>query len=118
MKQLQLKRGTAARWCELNPILAAGEPGFEYDTKKLKIGDGNTAWMDLPYIGGNELCCVTTYSELPSIGDIHCLYKVGDEQSLYQWNATDEKYESLSNGEGFDPSKINLINGGNANGGN
>ena len=118
MATIQLKRGTAARWFELNPILAAGEPGFEYDTKKLKIGDGSTAWMDLPYVGNNELHCVATYSELPSMGDANCLYKVSDEQALYQWNTTDKKYESLSSGGSFDPSKINLINGGNANGGN
>ena len=112
----KLKRGTAARWVELNPILDAGEPGFEYDTKKLKIGDGETAWNDLSYIGNNELYCVTTYLELPSVGDANCIYKVGDEKALYQWNTMEAKYEPLSNGEGFDPSKINLINGGNANG--
>jgi hypothetical protein len=124
MAVLQLKRGTAARWVELNPILAAGEPGFEYDTKKLKIGDGNTAWNDLPYIGSEceytgkdeEVVCVDTYMSLPDVGNADCIYKVGDEKALYQWNATEQRYEPLSNGEGFDPSKINLINGGNANG--
>ena len=88
----KFKRAVAARWVELNPILSAGEPGFEYDTKKLKIGDGKTA------------------------GVVNCIYKVGDEKALYQWNTMEAKYEPLSNGEGFDPSKINLINGGNANG--
>ena len=47
-----LKRGTAARWEELNPILNQGEPGFVYDSNQLKIGDGIRAWKDLPYIGG------------------------------------------------------------------
>ena len=28
----RLKRGTAARWAEVNPILDQGEPGFVYDT--------------------------------------------------------------------------------------
>ena len=117
MAVLMLKRGTAARWVELNPILAAGEPGFEYDTKRLKIGDGNTAWNDLPYIGDEEeVVCTDTYLDLPNVGNANCIYKVGDEKALYQWNATDEKYEPLSNGGDFDPSKINLINGGNANG--
>ena len=49
----QLKRGSAARWTELNPILKQGEPGFEYDTGKLKIGDGFTPWNSLPYINEN-----------------------------------------------------------------
>ena len=33
-----------------NPVLSAGEPGFELDTGKLKIGDGSTYWNDLPYL--------------------------------------------------------------------
>jgi hypothetical protein len=48
----QLKRGSAARWEELNLVLAAGEPGFEVDTNRLKIGNGETPWNELPYIGG------------------------------------------------------------------
>ena len=31
-----LKRGTAARWAEVNPVLLKGEPGFVYDTNQLK----------------------------------------------------------------------------------
>ena len=49
----QLKRGTTARWNDLNPILKQGEPGFELDTNKLKIGDGETAWNELPYLSIN-----------------------------------------------------------------
>lgn len=33
----KLKRGTAARWIEVNPILEAGEPGFVLDENRLKI---------------------------------------------------------------------------------
>ena len=116
MTALKFKRGTAARWIELNPILAVGEPGFEYDTKKLKVGDGTTEWKDLPYVGNNGLHCADTYNELPPVGNANCLYKVGDEKALYQWNTTESKYETVSDGNSFDPSKIILINGGNANG--
>lgn len=114
MATLQLKRGTAARWVELNPVLAAGEPGFEYDTKKLKIGDGATAWNDLPYVGSNDVCFVSEYTKLPEVGDANRLYKVSNEKALYQWNATELKYESLSSGGSFTPSEISLINGGSA----
>lgn len=51
-KILQLKRGTAERWATVNPILAIGEPGFVYDSNKLKIGDGVSTWNELPYIEG------------------------------------------------------------------
>jgi Major tropism determinant N-terminal domain/Phage tail repeat like len=47
-----LKRGTAARWTLVNPVLRQGEPGFETDTGKLKIGDGVSAWTALSYLTG------------------------------------------------------------------
>ena len=121
----QFKRGTQQRWIEVNPILRQGEPGFEYDTGKLKIGDGFTPWTKLPYInssssvtGTEEILTVTTYEELPKVGDLEKLYRVVNNKLLYQWNAMTQSYESLG-GEGggsFDPSSISLINGGNANG--
>ena len=46
---IQHKRGTAANWTSANPILGAGEFGFETDTGKLKLGDGSTAWTALGY---------------------------------------------------------------------
>ena len=45
-----LKRGNAARWEKLNPVLEKGEPGFVLDEGRLKVGDGITAFKDLPYI--------------------------------------------------------------------
>jgi hypothetical protein len=36
----------------MNPVLAAGEMGLETDTKKMKIGDGATAWNSLHYSVG------------------------------------------------------------------
>lgn len=45
----QQRRGTAAQWTSANPILSAGEIGFEIDTNKFKIGDGTTRWVSLVY---------------------------------------------------------------------
>lgn len=47
--RMQMRRGTAAAWTAANPVLADGEHGYENDTKKLKIGDGITAWAALGY---------------------------------------------------------------------
>lgn len=49
----QLKRGNAEAWTRNNPVLKSAEPGYELDTGKLKLGDGVTAWNDLPYFGGS-----------------------------------------------------------------
>ena len=118
----QLKRGTAARWLEVNPVLKQGEPGFEYDTGKLKIGDGFTPWLALPYIndvnvsGQEEMVVVASYSDLPKVGDESKLYRVVEDKLLYQWNLQRNLYESLGSQGSFDPTIITLINGGNANG--
>lgn len=47
--QIKLRRDLAANWTSSNPILGSGEPGFETDTGKLKIGDGSTNWNALGY---------------------------------------------------------------------
>ena len=46
---IQVKRGTASAWTSANTVLTAGEIGFESDTKKMKVGDGSTAWTSLAY---------------------------------------------------------------------
>ena len=46
---VRLRRDTSANWESTNPILKIGEPGLETDTKKLKFGDGVTAWTSLSY---------------------------------------------------------------------
>jgi len=51
----QFKRGLANAWQKVNPILAAGEPGWTLDTHVLKIGDGTTPWNSLNAISGVEI---------------------------------------------------------------
>lgn len=50
--QIQYRRGSASQWATTNPILAIGEPGYETDTGKFKVGNGATAWNSLPYSSG------------------------------------------------------------------
>jgi hypothetical protein len=116
MATLQLKRGTAARWEELNLVLAVGEPGFVIDENRLKIGDGVTAWNDLPYIGESCVVNANTHYDFPSIGRDDVIYKAESEKLLYQWNTTDLKYEVVGKVEiSGDLADIKLIDGGNAN---
>lgn len=57
--RMQQRRGTASQWTTANPILAAGEIGYETDTGEFRVGDGVNAWDDLsPFknivdLGGN-----------------------------------------------------------------
>ena len=47
--RMQQRRGTALQWSTANPILNAGEIGWESDTNQFKIGDGTNHWNDLSY---------------------------------------------------------------------
>ena len=47
--KLQIRRDSASDWTSANPVLSAGEIGYEQDTSKMKVGDGSTAWTSLAY---------------------------------------------------------------------
>jgi hypothetical protein len=47
--KIKSRRGTAAAWTSANPVLLAGEIGIETDTRRMKVGDGATAWTALDY---------------------------------------------------------------------
>ena len=70
--RMQQRRGTAQQWNTANPILAAGEIGFETDTGAFKIGNGSSTWSALKYFtdasGAPEL--LDTLNELAAaLGD-------------------------------------------------
>lgn len=58
--RIQVRRGSATDWSGVNPILAAGELGVETNTRKIKVGDGSTAWNSLSYVA----------ADAPEIGEI------------------------------------------------
>ena len=95
----QFKRGTAKRWLEVNPILRQGEPGFEYDTGKLKLGDGFTPWLSLPYVNEGVVFNAPTRDDFPYRGNSNTIYKAEEEVALYQWNEKTQTYDLLSSGE-------------------
>ena len=47
--RFRMRRGLAATWTSRNEVLLDGEFGLERDTGRVKIGNGTTAWNDLPY---------------------------------------------------------------------
>lgn len=112
---LKFKRGTSSKWAELNIVLEAGQPGFATDENRLKIGDGVTAWNDLPYVGESSVVNAQTHYDFPSIGRSNVIYKAEAEKCIYQWSSTKLKYELIGSTEiSGDLSNIEIIHGGNA----
>lgn len=63
--RFRVRRGLTADWASLNPVLLDSEIGRESDSDpvRIKIGDGVTAWNDLPYFTG-DLTGVLTASDI------------------------------------------------------
>jgi len=57
---INLRKDTAADWTSVDPILYNGEPGYETNTGKVKIGDGINHWSVLPYLTDAAVATETT----------------------------------------------------------
>lgn len=77
-----------------------GEPVYELDTGKLKIGDGLHNYVDLPYIsgggGGVEQVVFSTRYEFPSVGFSNKIYVATDENKSYIFDTTNNHYYPLT----------------------
>lgn len=47
LARIQIRRDSAAAWASANPVLLAGEMGFDTTASRLKTGDGETPWSGL-----------------------------------------------------------------------
>jgi hypothetical protein len=97
-QHILFRRDTAANWVAENPVLLDGEPGYETDTRKLKIGNGVAAWNALPYSAGG--------SSLESLADVTTTGKV-DGSVLYYDQAANRFYLDSN------VTKLTITDGGN-----
>lgn len=61
-RTLRFRRDISSTWLRVNPVLALGEPGYEKDTNRFKIGDGVARWVDLEYFVPGDTSAL--YAEL------------------------------------------------------
>lgn len=98
-QHIQLRRDTAANWAAVNPVLAAGEAGYETDNRQLKIGDGVSQWAALPYVSGGG-------GYLRNLGDVEATQRTNGSVLIYD-AATAKFVADAVN------TKITLTDGGN-----
>lgn len=83
---IRIRRDLAQVWIANNPVLSVGEPGYEIDTRRMKIGDGVSPWSDLAYFSTSdqegELLADHVISETP-----HPIYDDGPSLVLLYENA-------------------------------
>jgi len=93
--RIQLKNDTEAHWDLAKNFIPKQGEVIIYSTddshpfSRLKVGDGNTSVINLPFIGShniNNVILEETYNDLPSIGNSNMLYVVIDTLTVYQWS--------------------------------
>jgi hypothetical protein len=52
--QIQIRRDTTVNWTSNNPVLADGEVAIDTTSKRIKVGDGSTAWTYLGFANDSE----------------------------------------------------------------
>lgn len=96
MTQIKLRRDTSANFASKNPVLGLGEPAYETDTKKLKIGDGTTAYTQLEYFstgGGGSVTDAYTKAETDELLD----EKQNNLKTISPLNISNISSESVKN---------------------
>ena len=97
--KIQIRRGLASEWTSANPILALGEQGLETDTRKVKFGDGITAWNSLPYsvdksqIGLGNVDNTSDVNKPISSATQSALNLKADASSVYTKTESDSNFE-------------------------
>lgn len=85
---IQFKRQHSSIWAARNPTLANGEPGFETDTNKLKIGDGISPWATLDYIAPDQGDGVVFTTDIETVSNAMIAegaidnYRVADDAAI------------------------------------
>ena len=80
MTTITFRRDTSANWTSVNPIPAQGEPCYETDTGKLKIGNGSDNYVTLPYVSdGGGSSGTTDYTQLENKPQINSVELTGNK---------------------------------------
>lgn len=80
MTVIKFRRDTSANWTSINPIPAQGEPCYETDTGKLKIGNGSDTYTALPYVSDDGGTAGTTdYTQLENKPQINSVELTGNK---------------------------------------
>lgn len=98
LTRIKVRRDTAANWAAENPVLADGEPGALVEAgqpSRLKLGDGVTAWADLPFLldeetGSANYTALGSYAVAPTTGPLVEIGNTGSQSTFH-----------LTTGEGF-----------------
>ena len=103
--KIKIRNDNSATWTATNPTLSKGEIGVEiddvvdvlHDTKKMKIGDGVTAWNDLGYFTPADDDEFYTLLETETVNDDADYVVIYDSSTNTYKNMTRKHFLKLDN---------------------
>lgn len=87
MYTFEFRRGRQSEWTAANPVLHSGEPGFEEDTGRFKMGNGIDSWNDLEYFVPGDSPSTGSFSAHINSDLPHPVYDDGAAFTLLYENA-------------------------------
>lgn len=88
LTRIVLRNDSTTAWANANTKLLKGEVGIEFDVSglpKIKIGDGEKTWNELPYFGGEQKelgVYQCDYDNAQDLSDIECIARFVGENEL------------------------------------
>ena len=77
---------SASEWSSQNPVLSAGQFGYDITDKITKIGDGSTPWKALPFFATTDLSFAkSSWAQIAALsegGSAKTYFSVGDEKTI------------------------------------
>lgn len=92
--RIVIRRDTAANWTAQNPTLLNGEWGFETDTRRLKIGDGVTAWNALAYYSAGAAASTYTHNQPSAAATWTIAHNLGFKPSVELLNTGSQEIDA------------------------
>lgn len=98
--RIQARRGTSSAWSAANPILDAGEMGWDTTALKLKVGNGTSPWNSLAYAIDAALAGKANTSHTHAYSDIDPI-EIGAGVNLNDLQVQGDYFQSQSNETGW-----------------
>jgi hypothetical protein len=98
--KILLRRGTSEAWSIANPVLSYGEVGIEIDQNRFRIGDGSTAFNELPVYQDSSSFLGDVPEEFDNLGKIAAALVIS--------GGTEGQALAKSSGEDYDLEWVDL----------
>ena len=101
--RVTVRKGTKVQWSLTNPVLLEGEMAWESDTRMLKVGDGTSAWNQLPFYesGGGGVNSTMTHDASVFPAEITTaregLFAVKEQINKWKYCAEQDFADGLTN---------------------